>query len=136
MKKNESILGGQYWKQGERNMTATNDIIEGMPNTREAAILSAAVEAVEWQHPTEPEIEGKRSGRRVIIYLSQMPQLEEAMNAFPDNPTPFEDGSHIAFARILTSCSQFAISPRTFILRSHMDEYSSTGFNWRSSFGS
>jgi hypothetical protein len=93
-------------------MTAINDIIEGMPDTREAAILSAAVEAVEWRHPTEPEIEGKRSGRRVMIYPFEMPQLEEIMNAFVENPTSFDDGSHVAFARILTSCSQFAISPR------------------------
>jgi hypothetical protein len=41
-----------------------------------------------------------------------MPQLEEATDAFADNPTSFEDGRHIAYARILTSCSQFAISPR------------------------
>jgi hypothetical protein len=33
----------------------------GMPNTRESAILAAAVEAVEWKHPIEPVSEdGKR----------------------------------------------------------------------------
>jgi hypothetical protein len=47
MKKSLTILGGQYWKQGEDDMTATNGTIEGTPNTREAAILSATVEAVE-----------------------------------------------------------------------------------------
>jgi hypothetical protein len=72
-KKSEPILGDQFWKRGERNMTATNNIIEGMPNTCEGAILSAAVEAVEWRHPTEPEVEGKRSERGVIIYPSEIP---------------------------------------------------------------
>jgi hypothetical protein len=48
MKKNERILGGQLWQQGGRSMTAVNGVIEGMPNTRESAILTAAVEAVEW----------------------------------------------------------------------------------------
>jgi hypothetical protein len=32
-------------------MTAVNGTIDGMPNTREFAILAAAVDAVEWRHP-------------------------------------------------------------------------------------
>jgi hypothetical protein len=64
MKRNETVIGGQLLMQGDRQMTASNVVIEGMANTREAAILSAAVEAVTWKHCLEPD-EGPRKGQRV-----------------------------------------------------------------------
>jgi hypothetical protein len=50
MNTNEKIIGGQCWHQEGRFMTAVNGTLEGMPNTRESAILAAAVE---WKHPIE-----------------------------------------------------------------------------------
>jgi hypothetical protein len=112
MKKNETILGGQYWQQEGRSMTAVNATIDGMPNTRESAILAAAVEAVEWKHPIEPVSEDvKRLGSRVVIYPAELPQLEEAMIEFSQNPSEMEDGSHIAFSKILRKCAEYETSP-------------------------
>jgi hypothetical protein len=81
MKRNKTVLGGQDWQQEGRSMTAVNGSIDGMPNTRESAILAAAVEAVEWKHHIEPvSDDGKRLGSKMVIYPAEMPQLEEAMN--------------------------------------------------------
>jgi hypothetical protein len=102
MKKGEATLGGQLWQQEGRSMTAVNGTLEGMPNTRESAILAAAVEAVEWKHPIEAlSPEGKRLTPRIVIYPAEMPQLEAEMNEFFQNPTGLEDGKHIAYSRIL-----------------------------------
>jgi hypothetical protein len=108
MKRNEAILVGQSCRQECRSMTAVNGTVDGMPNTRESAILAAAVEGVEWKHPIEPvSDEGKRLGSRVVKYPAEMPQLEEAMNEFSQNPSELEDGSHIAFSKILEKCAEY-----------------------------
>jgi hypothetical protein len=86
-----------------------------MPNTHESAILAAAVEAVEWKHPIEPVSEdGKRVSSRPIIYPADMPQLEEAMNGFSQNPSDLEDGSQKTFSKILEKCEEYETSPRFF----------------------
>jgi hypothetical protein len=113
MKRNKTVLGGQLWQEQGRSMTAVNGTIDGVPNTRESAILAAAVEAVEWKHPIEPvSDDGKRLGLRVVIYPAEMPQLEEAMNEFSQNPAELEDGSHIAYSKILEKCAEYETSPR------------------------
>jgi hypothetical protein len=43
-----------------------------------------------------------------------MPQLEEAMNEFSQNPSELEDGTHIAFSKILEKCAEYETSPRFF----------------------
>jgi hypothetical protein len=121
MKRNETGLGGQLWQQEGRSMTAVNGTIDGMPNTRESAILAAAVEAVELKHQIEPvSDDGKRMTSRVVIYPAEMPQLEEAMIEFSQNPSEQEDGSHIAFSKILEKCAEYESSPRFF--REESDE--------------
>jgi hypothetical protein len=107
MKRRDAVIGGQFWQQGDRKMTAVNGGIEGMANTRESAILSAAAEAVGWRHAAEP-------GQRVIIYPAEVPQLEEAMNAFAQNQIPLEDGDDIALSKMLEGSRQFENSPRFF----------------------
>jgi hypothetical protein len=115
MKRNETILGGQLWLQEDRSMTAVNGTIDGMPNTRESAILAVAVEAVEWKHPIEPvSVDGKRVTSRMVIYPAEMPLLEVAMIEFSQNPSEQEDGSHIAFSKILDKCAEYESSQRFF----------------------
>jgi hypothetical protein len=42
-------------------MTAVNHIVDGMPNSRTSAVLSAAAEVVTWKHPMETSsLERKR----------------------------------------------------------------------------
>jgi hypothetical protein len=71
MKKGEEAVGGQLWTQGNRRMTAFNRVHEGLANTRESAILSAAVEAVTWTHASE--IDGPRKGLRVVVCPNNCP---------------------------------------------------------------
>lgn len=67
MKRNEVVLAGQYWRQGDREMTAFNQVIPGMSNTRESATLSAAAEAVAWKHTTEFGEKGQVNGQLSIL---------------------------------------------------------------------
>jgi hypothetical protein len=86
-------------------MTASNVVLEGMANTREAAILSAAVEAITWKHCLEPD-EGPRKGQRVVGYLKEITQLEEALNTGDPN-VDSEDGHPIAYAHLLQAAQSY-----------------------------
>jgi hypothetical protein len=44
--KDEQAIAGQLWIQGNRHMTASNTVPEGMANTSESALLAAAGEAI------------------------------------------------------------------------------------------
>jgi hypothetical protein len=46
MKRNESAVGGQLWIQGDRQMTASSLVLDGMANNTEGAILTETVEAI------------------------------------------------------------------------------------------
>jgi hypothetical protein len=41
-----------------------------------------------------------------------MPQIEEEMNEFCQNPSELEDGKHIAYSKILEKCAEYESSPR------------------------
>jgi hypothetical protein len=62
IRRGEEAVAGQLWIQGDRQMTASNTVQQGMANTRESAILSEAAEAVAWTHALEKDIEGPRKG--------------------------------------------------------------------------
>jgi hypothetical protein len=71
MKRNEEARAGQLWIQGDRQLTASNRAFDGMANTRDSALLTAAAEAVSWKHPLEPE--DQRKGQRIIISPKDLP---------------------------------------------------------------
>jgi hypothetical protein len=98
MKRNESSIGGQLWIQGERQMTAANLVLEGMANTKEGAVLTAAVEAVTWKHTLEPD-DGPRKGQRVVIYPKEMTQLEAVLST-GDPSIDSVDGRPIAYTPV------------------------------------
>jgi hypothetical protein len=89
-------------------MTASNKVLDGMANTRESAVLSAAVEAVNWRHAGEPS--GPRKGQRVIIFPNELPQLEAVLSSNDPNVDP-EDGHPIAYEAILQCRQQFERPP-------------------------
>jgi hypothetical protein len=45
LKRNEEQIAGQIWIQGDRQITVSNKVLDGMANTRESAVLSAVVDA-------------------------------------------------------------------------------------------
>jgi hypothetical protein len=98
MKRNEEQIAGQLWIQGDRQMTASNKVLDGMANTRESAVLSAVVEAVAWRHAGEPK--GSRKGQRVIVYPKDIPQLDAVLSTRDPNIDSV-DGHPIASQAIL-----------------------------------
>jgi hypothetical protein len=110
MKRGEEQIGGQLWIQGERRITAHNHICEGLANTKESAILSAAVEAVTWTHALEDDIDGPRKGQRVIIYPKEMTNLEQVLET-SDLSIDTEDGHTAADIAILQARQCFETPP-------------------------
>jgi hypothetical protein len=90
-------------------MTASNVVLEGMADTREAAILSAAVEAVTWKHCLEPD-DGPRKGQRVVIYPKEISQLEIVLSTGDPN-VDAEDGHPIAYAHLLRASQSYEHPP-------------------------
>jgi hypothetical protein len=108
MKRNEAAIGGQLWIQGERQMTASNMVLEGMTNSRESAILSATVEAITWTHALETD--GPRKGQRIVIYPKEISQLETVLSTEDPNVDP-EDGHPIAYTKLLQAAQSFEHPP-------------------------
>jgi hypothetical protein len=78
MKREEQAIAGQLWVQGDRQMTASNIAPQGMANTRESALLYAVVEAVTWNHASQPD--SPRKWQRVIIFPRDLTQLDEFLS--------------------------------------------------------
>jgi hypothetical protein len=108
MKRDEEAIAGQLWMQSGRQMAAYNRPYDGMANTRDSAVLTAAAEAVMWKHPYD--IDGPRKGQRVIIYPKDLPQLEAVLNAGDPNIDSV-DGHPVAYATILQASQSFEYRP-------------------------
>jgi hypothetical protein len=80
--------------QDDHQMSAYNRVLDGMANSRESAILSAAAEAVTWKHASELD-EGSRKGQRVVTYQKELSQLEAVLSTGDPN-IDSEDGHPIA----------------------------------------
>jgi hypothetical protein len=102
-------MAGQLWVQGDRMMTASNPPFDGMANTREAAVLTAAAEAIAWKNETI-ESPGQRKGQRVVIYPKELTQLESVLSSGDPNIDP-EDGHPVAYQRVLQAASEFEVPP-------------------------
>jgi hypothetical protein len=111
MKRDEEAFAGQLWMQGDRHMTAANPVIHGDPNSREAAILSAIYEAVLWRHSLENAIEGRRKGKRVVIYPKELTGLAQALTTRDVSVADdVEDHSEL-YSAILSERDQFENPP-------------------------
>jgi hypothetical protein len=109
MKKGEKAMAGQLWVQGDRMMTASNPPFDGMANTREAAVLTAAAEAIAWKNEAiEPS--GPRKGQRVVIYPKDLGHLEEVLISADPNLDPV-DGHPEAYQRVLLAAAEFEVPP-------------------------
>jgi hypothetical protein len=109
MKRHEQAVAGQLWVQGDRRMSAANVPLPGMANDSDAALLTAVVEPVEWQHRLEPE-SGPRPGQRVIIYPPELDQLQVVLSS--DRSTwNIADGQEEACQRIVSGRDQFEHPP-------------------------
>jgi hypothetical protein len=103
-KRNEEAVAGQLWMQGDGQMTAYNRVLDGMVNSRESAILSAAAEAVTWEHALEQE--GPRKGQLVVIYPKDLPQFDAVLSTGDPN-TDSEDGHPIAYMVFLQGAQSY-----------------------------
>jgi hypothetical protein len=98
MDRNEQSIAGQLWIQGDRHMTASNVVPDGMADTKDSAHLAAAAEPVSWNHASQPD--HPRKCQRVIIYPRELTQLEDFLSTGDPNVDP-EDGHPLAYATIL-----------------------------------
>jgi hypothetical protein len=106
MKRNEQAIGGQLWMQKDRMMTASNTVLDGMPNTKEAAILSAVAEAVTWKNGALEPDGPSRKGQRVVIHPKELSQLDAVLST-GDLSIDSENGHPIAYERFLGEASKF-----------------------------
>jgi hypothetical protein len=90
-------------------MTASNHVLPGMANTREAAILSPAAEAVTWKHALDEDV-SPRKGQRVVIYPTEMSQLEQVLSTGDPN-IDSKDGHPIAYTQILQAARSYENPP-------------------------
>jgi hypothetical protein len=109
MKKGEKAMAGQLWVQGNQMMTASNPPFDGMANTREAAVLSAAAEAIAWRNDAV-ESPGRRKGQRVVIYPKDLSHFEDVLISADPNIDPI-DGHPEAYQRVLAAVSEFEVPP-------------------------
>jgi hypothetical protein len=109
MKREEAAIGGQIWIQGDREMTAMNEVAEGLANDKEGAILSAAVEAVTWKSALDLE-EGSRKGQRAVIYPKEMTQPGQVLSTGDPSIDP-ENGQPTAYVSILQASQEYEHRP-------------------------
>jgi hypothetical protein len=109
MKRNEEAMGGQLWIQGDRQMTASNHVMDGVANNKEGAILSATMEAVTWKSALDLE-DGPRKGQRVVIYPKEMTQLEQVLST-GDTSIDDVDGQPITYTVILQAAHMYKHPP-------------------------
>jgi hypothetical protein len=76
---------------------------------REAAILSAAAEAVTWKHALDENV-SPRKGQRVVIYPTEVSQLEQVLSTGDPNIDK-EDGHPIAHTQILQAARSYENPP-------------------------
>jgi hypothetical protein len=110
MKKGETAMAGQLWIQGDRMMTASNPAFEGMSNSKESAVLSAAAEAIGWKNDALESPDPPRKGQRVVIYPKELTDFESVLSSGNPNVNP-EDGHPIAYQRVLAAAAAFEFPP-------------------------
>jgi hypothetical protein len=105
-------IGGQIWKQEDREMSAVNLVLDGMDTSPESVVLSAIAEAVTWKHAmemaTDPNF--RRPAQRIVIYPKTLTKSTEVLRQ--GDYSPDSEGGHLlAYERIATECSTFANCP-------------------------
>jgi hypothetical protein len=105
-------IGGRYWRQGEREMSATNKILGGMDGGQESVLLSAIHEAVAWKHTLEMAADPnfKRPRQRVVVYPASLSKFALVM-ATGNAGYDLEGGNCVAYERIFAECDSFANRP-------------------------
>jgi hypothetical protein len=109
MARGEQATPGQLWIQGDRQMTASSTVPEGMADTTDSALLAAVAEAVSWKHALQED--ERRKGQRVIIYPKDLAQLEEFLGTCDPNVDP-EDGHPVAYEVILRESAKYEATPQ------------------------
>jgi hypothetical protein len=109
VKRHGQHLGGQFWLQGDRQMTVINVQFDRMKNDTTSICLAAVAEAVEWRHVIEsgPDL---RTAQRIVTYPSALSKLQTILVTGTIG-LDMEDGHDIAYQRILSASAQFVNPP-------------------------
>jgi hypothetical protein len=105
-------VGGQVWKQENRDMAAVNHVLDGMDTSPESVVLSAMAGAVAWRYTMEmaADLNFKRPGQRIIVYPKLLTKFSEALQQ-GDYAMDSEGGHQVAYERIAAECSTLANCP-------------------------
>jgi hypothetical protein len=108
MKRGETAAAGQLWVQGDRKMSVSNAPLPGMPNTKDAAVLSAVADAVAWRNEAIELPDPPRKGKRVVVYPKELSHLDSVLSS----GDPSLDTDHeIAYQSILEHARTFEVPP-------------------------
>jgi hypothetical protein len=79
-----------------------------MPNTKDAAVLSAVAGAVSWKNEAIEPMDPPRKGKRVVVYPKELSHLDTVINS----GDPSVDADHeIAYQVILEHAQTFEVPP-------------------------
>jgi hypothetical protein len=108
MKRGENEMAGQLWVLGDRKMSVSNPPLPGMPNTKDAAVLSAVADAVSWKNEALEPADPPRRGKRVVVYPKELSHLDTVINS----GDPSVEADHeIAYQLILEHAQTFEVPP-------------------------
>jgi hypothetical protein len=77
-----------------------------MPNTKDAAVLSAVADAVSWKNEALEPADPPRKGKRVVVYPRELSHLDTVINS--GDPSVDAD-REIAYQEILEHAQTFEV---------------------------
>jgi hypothetical protein len=98
-------VGGQLWRQGDREMSATNGVLEGMDSGKESVAISAIAEALSWRYALEnvSDPDYQLVGKRVIVYPAFLKKFDTV--AVTGNVgLDLKGGGDVAYLKIMEEC--------------------------------
>jgi hypothetical protein len=108
MKRGETASAGQLWVQADRKMSVSNPPLPGLPNTKDAAVLSAVADAVSWKNEALEPADPPRKGKRVVVYPKELSHLDTVLSS---GDSSVDTDHEIAYQLILEHARTFEVPP-------------------------
>jgi hypothetical protein len=126
-------VGGQVWKQGNREITATSKPLEEMDNGNESVALSGIVEALSWRHVLKMTSDPghQRRGQRIIVYPKLLTKFETVLTT-ANVGFDMDGGPDIAYDHIYIHTYIYLVWPQlgTWLHRTTARSAGSRGTAW------
>jgi hypothetical protein len=105
-------IGGQYWRQGNLQMAATNQVCYEADSSRESVALSAVCDAIAWRHALEinSDLDLLRTQQRVIVYPTILKGMMRILES-GDCRTDPDGGRESIYPKIAEEFHTYAYPP-------------------------